>query len=74
MRFLFALFLPAILALVACQTTTPTNCKAYLATETREQAQAIVYAIANGSTPLRYNQQIVGAVDANGKIVGCDPR
>ena len=57
-----------------CQTTTPTNCKAYLAKETPEQAKAILDAIVNGSMPLHYNQQIVGAVDASGKVTGCDPR
>ena len=47
MRYLSALFFPAALTAAACQMVTPTNCKAYLATETREQAKAILYAIVN---------------------------
>ena len=67
-------FLLACSSVGGCQTTTPTNCKAYLAKETPDQVRAIADAIVRGSMPLIHNQEIVGAVDARGKVTGCDPR
>ena len=62
------------MAMTACQTTTTKDCKAYLAQETPAQAQAIITALAQGKVALIYEGRIVGALDANGNVTGCDPR